>query len=153
MSDSTIYLNLVAQALESDDTLRAMVDSMIIPGFRRSKADDYLSGTHQACIGIKTVNRISRGLNGCYTHGISINDHVIEIRVITLLSSERQDDSYANSIVSRIEQLLKGGIVQILDEIEYQVIVGPLNFSILEEEYSTDRIEVQTTARLKYFAR
>ena len=153
MSDNTIYLNLVAKALESNDTLRDLVNGQIIPGFRRSKADEYLEETNGACIGIKSLSRNSQGLPGCQTHGISKNDHLIEIRVITLITSTKTDDSFNNSITSLIEQTLKGGIVQILDEIEYQVLVGSINFSILEDDQLSDRIESDATIRLKYFAR
>lgn len=151
MSNFSTYVNLVAKALEDDDALREMVDGQIIPGFRRSQADSYLEGENGACIGIRSLSKNSQGLPGCYYHGISKQDHLLEIRVISLLTATRQDDSYAAAIGSRIEDLLKGGITKTLNGVQYQAAVGPINFTPLDDDQFNDRIEIQATVRIKYY--
>jgi hypothetical protein len=76
----------------------------------------------------------------------------MEIRIITLLSATRQDDSYAYAIGHEVERLLRDGFTQELNGISYNVGCIPnINFTALEEENATDRIEIQATVRMKYW--
>jgi hypothetical protein len=152
MANISAYVACVAQRLLDDPTLNAMCDGMIIPGFRRAAADSFLAGTHQACVGVRSLSKNSQGLPGCAYHGIASHDHLMEIRIITLLSATRQDDSYAYAIGHEVERLLRDGFTQELNGISYNVCCIPnINFTALEEENVTDRIEIQATVRMKYW--
>jgi hypothetical protein len=151
MVDISKYVSALAQRLQDDATLNALVDGQIIPGFRRAAADQFLAGTHHACIGIRSLSKNSSGLPGCAYHQISTHDHLIEIRIITQLSSSRLDDSDAYAIGHEVERLLKAGFEQTLNGVTYRFPVVPnINFTALDDDQITDRIEIQATIRLKY---
>jgi hypothetical protein len=152
MSDYSLYVSMIAQTLQDDDTLNALVDGQIISGFRRAMADQYLTGTNKACIGVRNLDDTSNGLPGCFYHGTSKHDQLIEIRVITKISAIRQDDSYAAGIGARIEALLKGGITKTMNGIEYQIpAVGQISFTPLDDDQFHDRIEIQGVIKIGYF--
>jgi len=143
-------INAVAKVLEEDNALNLLVDGQIISGFRRAMADDYLGKPNHACIGVRNLVDLSRGLPGCAYHGVSKHNQLIEIRVITLTSTTRQDDYYAGQIADRIERVLKGGVEKVLNATSYQLLTGDIAFTPLDVEELTDRIEVQSTVRLQY---
>lgn len=151
MVDISKIVSAVAQHLQDDATLNALVDGQIIPGFRRAAADSFLTGTHQACIGVRSLSKNSQPLGGAAYHGGGNHDHLIEIRIITLLSSTRQDDSDAYAIGAEVERLLRSGFDQELNGVTYHVSSIPnINFTALEDDQYNDRIEIQATVRLKY---
>ena len=151
MVDISAYVAAVAQHLQDDSALNALVDGQIIPGFRRAAADIFLAGTHQACIGIRNLSKNSQGLPGCAYHGLANHDHLMEIRIITLLSATRQDDSYAYAIGAEVERLLRDGFSETLNGITYNISCIPnINFTALDDDQFNDRIEIQATVRLKY---
>lgn len=131
----------VAGILLADTTLVALVDSVIVAGFQRSKANDYLQATNQACVGVRSVDEGSSGLGGCAFHGLSMHNHLLEIRIITMLSSTRTTNAYASQIAQRCKLTLK------------QYVAGQLNFTRLYDDVLTDRIELQATFRLRYITR
>ena len=152
MSDFSLYTALVAQRLQDDDTLNALVDGQVISGFQRALADNYLTGANSSCIGIRNLLDRSQGLPGCATHGASEHNQLIEIRIITKILPTRQSDSYAASIAARIETLLKPGFVQSMNNVSYQVpYIGKIDFSPLNDPSLLDRIEVQGTVNMKYY--
>lgn len=152
MADYSIYVNLVALRLQGDSTLNTLVDGQVIPGFRRALADQFLADSKQACIGVRCLDDRSQGLPGCFSHETSEHDLLLEIRIITLLSDTRQDDSYAAAIASRIETLLKPGWTGTFDQASYQIArVGQIAFSPLADDTLIDRIELQGTIRLRYY--
>jgi hypothetical protein len=149
--DCSVYVAAVAQRLQDDPVLNALVDGQIIPGFRRAAADQFLQGTHQACIGVRSLSKNSQGLPGCAYHGLASHDHLMEIRIITLLSPTRQDDSYAYAIGHEVERLLRDGFSQQLNGITYNIPSIPtINFTSLDDDQFSDRIEIQATVRMKY---
>jgi hypothetical protein len=151
MANISLYISAVAQHLLEDSTLNLMVDGQIIPGLRRSAANDFLTKTNQACIGVRSLSKNSQGLAGCAYHGLANHDHLIEVRIITLLSPTRQDDSYAYAIGAEVERLLRAGFDQEINDITYHIsLIRSVNFTTLEEENVNDRIEIQATVRLKY---
>lgn len=151
MVDCSAYVSVVAQHLQEDDTLNALVDGQVIPGFRRALADQYLAGTKGACIGVRNLSKNSAGLAGCSWHGGGLHTQLIEIRIITLLSTTRQDDSYAYAIAAEVERLLRAGFTKTINGVTYHLsIIDNLNFTSLDDDEFTDRIEVQATARIKY---
>jgi len=152
MSNFATIISVIAQVLADDDTLNALVDGQIVPGFRRSMSDQYLTGANQACVGVRSLSDNSQGLPGCYYHGESTHDHLIEIRIITKLTTERQSDTYAAAIAARVESLLKAGITKTMNGTSYELpYVGNINFTPLDDDLMNDRIEVQATFRVKYY--
>jgi len=152
MSDFSLYTSLVAQRLQDDDTLNALVDGQVIGGFQRTLADNYLTKTNQALVGVRNLNDRSQGLPGCATHGASKHDQLLEIRIITKILPTRQDDSYAASIAARVEALLKPGFTQSMNGVSYQVpYVGNINFSPYPGNDMLDRIEVQGVVNMTYY--
>ena len=152
MANISAYVAAVAQKLQDDAVLNALVDGMIVPGFRRAAADSFLAGTHQACVGVRSLSKNSQGLSGCAYHGLSSHDHLLEIRIITLLSATRQDDSYAYAIGHEVERIIKPGFSQIINGVTYQIShIQSINFTALEDENVNDRIEIQATIRIKYW--
>lgn len=149
--DISKIVAVVAQVLQDDDTLNDMVNGQIISGFRRALADDYLEESNHACIGVRNLSKNSQGLPGCASHGASTQEMLIEVRIITLLSKTRQDDSYAAAIASEIEDLLKPGITKTMNGVFYQLIVGAINFTPLNDDQFNDRIEMQATVKLKFY--
>ena len=148
------YIAAVAQHLQEDDTLRPMVDGQIIPGFRRAAADQFLAGTQQACIGVRSLSKNSTSLGGAVWHGGAIHDHLIEIRIITMLSDSRPDSSYAYQIADEVERLLRSGFDQEINDVNYHLsVVRGINFTQLDDDQVSDRIEVQATVRINYIAR
>ena len=151
MVDISAYVSAVAQHLQDDAALNALVDGQIIPGFRRAAADGFLAGTHQACVGVRSLSKNSHGLPGCAYHGLAWHDHLLEIRIITLLSASRQDDSYAYAIGHEVERLLLPGFEQTINGVTYRLPhIQSINFTALEEEGISDRIEIQATVRMRY---
>ena len=149
--DSSKIIAVIAQVLSDDATLNGLVDGAIVPGFRRALADQYLQGANQACIGIRNLSKSSQGLPGCATHGGSTQDMLVEIRIITMLTTTRQDDSYAAAIASRIEDVLKAGIIKTMGSESYQIHVGNINFTPLMDDQFFDRIESQSTIKLRFY--
>ncbi len=148
------YIAAVAQHLQGDDTLRPMVDGQIISGFRRAAADQFLAGTQQACIGVRSLSKNSTSLGGAAWHGGAIHDHLIEIRIITMLSDSRPDSSYAYQIADEVERLLRAGFDQEINNVNYHLsVVRGINFTQLDDDQVSDRIEVQATVRINYIAR
>lgn len=151
MVDISAYVSAVAQHLQDDPVLNALVDGQVIPGFRRAAADQFLGGAHQACIGVRSLSKNSQGLPGCAYHGLAQHDQLIEIRIITLLSATRQDDSYACAIGAEVERLLRYGFSETLNGITYNISCIPnINFTALDDDQFNDRIEIQATIRMKY---
>jgi hypothetical protein len=151
MVDCSAYVSAVAQHLQEDDVLNALVDGQVIAGFRRTMADQYLAGTKQTCIGVRNLSKNSSGLPGCAYHGMANHDQLLEIRIITLLSATRQDDSYAYAIGAEVERLLRSGFEETLNGVTYRIPSIPvINFTSLEDDQFTDRIEIQATVRIKY---
>lgn len=151
MVDISAYVAAVAQHLQDDSALNALVDGQIIPGFRRAAADKFLAGTHQACIGIRNLSKNSQPLGGAAHHGGGKHDQLMEIRIITLLSATRQDDSYAYAIGAEVERLLRYGFSETLNNVTYNISSIPnINFTSLDDDKFNDRIEIQATVRLKY---
>jgi hypothetical protein len=151
MVDISRYVSAVAQHLQADDVLNALVDGQVIPGFRRANADQYLAKAQEACIGIKNLSKNSQPLGGAAHHGGGNHDQLLEIRIITMLSATRQDDSYAYAIGAEVERLLRSGFSETLDSITYNISSIPnINFTSLDDDQFNDRIEIQATVRLKY---
>jgi len=149
--DISAYVSAVAQRLQDDSTLNALCDGQIIPGFRRAAADQFLEGTQRACIGIRSLSKNSQPLGGAAYHGGGKHDQLMEIRIITLLSATRQDDSYAYAIGAEVERLLRSGFDQELNGVTYHISSIPnINFTSLDDDQFNDRIEIQATIRLKY---
>jgi hypothetical protein len=151
MVDISKYVNAVAQHLQADDALNAMVNGQVISGLRRSNADQYLEGAQQACVGVRSLSKNSQPLGGAAHHGGGKHDQLMEIRIITMLSATRQDDSYAYAIGAEVERLLRYGFSETLDSIVYNISSIPnINFTALDDDQFNDRIEIQATVRLKY---
>lgn len=149
MSDFSLYIDLVATRLQNDDTLNALVNGQVIRGFQRAMADDYLGETNHACVGVRNLNDRSQGLPGCFYHGASEHDQLLEIRIIHKTNG---NDAYCGQIADRIEELLKPGFTQRMNDVDYQVpYVGNISFSPFPDDSLTDRIEVQGTVRIKYY--
>ena len=147
MADCSLYVALVSQVLADDATLSALVDGQIIPGFRRSQADSYLSGANQACIGVRNLAGNTTPLPGCYFHGGTIEDQLVEIHVIQI----SENDEGANAIVARIKDLLKAGLYCTLNGMEYKATVLYLNFSPVDDNQApANWIQIIGTCRLKY---
>lgn len=152
MVNISAYVAAVAQKLQDDPTLNALVDGAVVPGFRRAAADSFLSGTHQACVGVRSLSKNSQGLPGCAYHGLSSHDHLLEIRIITLLSATRQDDSYAYAIGHEVERIIKPGFEQAINGVTYRIPhIQSINFTALDDDQLTDRTEIQATIRMKYW--
>ncbi len=145
MADASLYVALIAQVLQNDDTLGDLVD-FVVPTFNRGKADQYLAGAHQACVGVRNFQTITTQLPGCYFHGGTKENDGIEISVIHI----SDDDVYAQSIVARIKDLLKAGLYCAFNGVNYRVNLQDLNFNSLDDDQFQDRIEIIGTCRLKY---
>jgi len=151
MVDISKYVAAIAQHLQADDVLNALVDGRVVPGFRRSMADQYLAGLNEACVGVRNLSKNSQPLGGAAHHGGGKHDQLMEIRIITLLSATRQDDSYAYAIGAEVERLLRVGFSETLNGIVYNISSIPsINFTSLDDDVFNDRIEIQATVRLKY---
>ena len=146
MADLSLHPTLIAKVFENNDALNLAVDGQIIPNFRRSQADSYLAKTHQACIGIRTVQGITEALPGSYFHGNVIEDQLIEISVIQISDNEVG----ADAIVSMIVDLLKSGLRITYGGTEYSARVLGLKFGLLDDDQFTDRIQIIGTCKLKY---
>jgi hypothetical protein len=124
-----------------------MVDYNIIPGFRRALADDYLTGTNRACIGIRNLNLTGQDLGGCAVHGISEYDQLIEISI----TNKADNDTYISSIVAEILRIMKRPLTKTIGGISYSIYTnGRINFVPVNDPAFLDRIEVTGTCRLKY---
>lgn len=151
MANIAKYIEAVAHHLQADSILNPMVDGQVIPGFRRSQADDYLSEAQEACIGVRNLSKNSQGLPGCAYHGMGKHDQLVEIRIITMLSTTRTDDAYAYAIAAEVERILLSGFEETLNGVTYRVPCIPdINFTSLDDDKFNDRIEVQATFRMKY---
>lgn len=151
MVDISAYVAAIAQKLSDDPQINFLTDGQIIPGFRRAAADSFLAGTHQACVGVRSLNKNAKSLSGSAYSGIALHDHLFEIRIITLLSSVRQDDSDAYAIAAEVERILRAGFDQELNGVTYHLsVISGLTFTSLDDDQLNDRIEVQATFRLKY---
>jgi hypothetical protein len=151
MVNIAAYVSAVTQHLQADDVLSALVDGQVVPGFRRANADQYLAGPQEACIGVRSLSKNSQPLGGAALHGGAKHDQLMEIRIITLLSATRQDDSYAYAIGAEVERLLRCGFSETLNSIVYNLDSIPnINFTSLDDDLFNDRIEIQATVRLKY---
>lgn len=147
MADHSIYASLVAKALEDDDTLNALVDGQIVPGFRRSQADNYLAGPNHACIGVRAVDTISTGLPGCAYHNISEHDMLIEFHLIQIAT----DDTYLAGVADQVQQIMKKPINKTMNGIAYFISAyGPIRFNTLNDDTFVDRIQIIGTCRLKF---
>lgn len=147
MADHSIYVALVAKALEDDATLNALVNGSIVPGFRRAQADDFLSGTNQACIGVRALDTISTGLPGSAYHNISEHDLLIEFHLIQIAS----DDAYLASIADQIQQIMKKPISKTMHGISYSISTyGPIRFNAVSDDQFLDRVQITGTCRLKF---
>jgi hypothetical protein len=154
MADIAKYIEAAAQHLQADPVLNAMVDGEVVPHFKRSKADGYLSKEKGACIGVRNLSKNSEGLGGAAYHGMAKHDQLVEIRIITMLSTTRTDDAYAYAIGDEVERLLRAGFSQELDGVVYNISSIPnINFTSLDDDQFNDRIEIQATIRMKYIAR
>ena len=132
MVDISAYVSAVAQHLQDDPVLNLMVDGQIIPGFRRAAADGFLTGTHQACVGVRSLDKTKKPLGGAAFHGGGLHNHLMEIRIITLLSASRQDDSYAYAIGAEVERLVSSGFDQVLNGVTYHLsCITGINFTAL----------------------
>lgn len=146
MADHSIYVSLVAKALEDDDALNTLVDGQIVPGFRRSQADGYLVGPTHACIGVRAVDTISTGLPGCAYHNISEHDLLIEFHIIQIAT----DDTYLAGIADRVQQIMKKPINKTMNGIAYFISTyGPIRFNTLNDDMFVDRIQIIGTCRIK----
>lgn len=151
MVNISAYVSAVTQHLQADDVLNALCDGQIVPGFQRSMADRYLAGAQQACVGVRNLSKNSQPLGGAAHHGGGKHDQLVEIRIITLLSATRQDDSYAYAIGAEVERMLRHGFSETLDGVTYNISSIPnINFTALDDDQFNDRIEIQATVRLKY---
>jgi hypothetical protein len=130
MSNFSDYVAIIAQVLSDDDIMNALVDGQIIPGFRRSKADSYLGGSNQACVGVRNILSQDQPLPGCAYHGISKYDDRIEIVIISI----SDDDVYAASIEAVVKRLLKGSVMKTMNNIAYNFAVGKLDFYPLNDD-------------------
>ena len=145
MSDASLYVASIAQVLQNDDILSGLVD-FIIPGFNRNKADSFLKGAHQACVGVRNFQSITEALPGCYFHGGTEENDGIEFHVIHI----SDNDVYTHSIVARIKDLLKAGLYCTSNGVDYRIALVNLAFSLLDDDQFTDRIQIFGTCRLKY---
>ncbi len=147
MADHSIYVSIVAKALEDDSALAALVDGQIIPGFRRAQADDFLAGPNRACIGVRAVDTISTGLPGCAYHNISEHDMLIEFHLIQIAT----DDTYLAGVANQIQQIMKRPINKTMNGIAYFISAdGPIRFNTLNDDIFVDRIQIIGTCRLKF---
>lgn len=147
MADYSIYVSLVAKALEDDDVLRNMVDGKIIPGFRRAQADDFLSGINHACIGVRDVDFLDDPLPGSDYHGLSLYEALIEFHVIHLA----QDGTYIAGIIHEIMRIMKRPINKTLNNISYSVNkYGKLRFFPVNDDQFNDRVQSTGTCTLKF---
>jgi hypothetical protein len=151
MVNIAAYVSAVAQHLQADDVLNALVDGQVVPGFRRANADKYLAGQQDACIGVRNLSKNRKPLGGAAWHGGGKHDQLMEIRIITRLSATRQDDSYAYAIGAEVERLLGCGFSETLNGVTYNISdISDINFTALDDDQFNDRIEIQATVRLKY---
>ncbi len=147
MANPALYVALVAQALSDDAALNSACDGQIVPNFRRSKADQYLTKTNHCCIGVRNLNINSIGLPGCAYHNISDHDQLIEFHII----QKADNDSYISSIANQIEQIMKKLITKTMDGVQYSIsITGPVRFSPVDDDKFTDRVQITGTCRLKF---
>lgn len=145
MADASLYVALIAQVMQNDDTLSALVD-FVVPAWNRGKADQYLAGPHQACIGVRNFQTITTQLPGCHFHGGTKENDGIEISVIHVADN----DVYAQSIVARIKDLLKGGLYCTFNAVDYSINLMDLSFHSLDDDQFQDRVQLIGTCRLKY---
>ncbi len=147
MSNPSSYVALVAQCFLDDDTLAPMVDYNIIPGFRRVLADDYLTGTNHACIGVRNLNLMGQDLSGSAYHLISLYDQLFEVSVTQIADN----DTYISSIVAEILRIMKRPLTKTIGGISYSVsTTGRINFVPVNDPAFTNRVETTGTFRLKY---
>lgn len=145
--DHSIYVSLVAKALEDDSTLNALVDGQIIPGFRRAAADDFLGKANQACIGVRALDTISTGLPGAAYHNISEHEILIEFHLIQIAS----DDAYLAAIADQIQQIMKKPISKTMHGVSYSISTyGPIRFAPVNDDQFLDRVQITGTCRLKF---
>lgn len=147
MSNPANHIALVAQCLSDDDTLNGLVDGQIIPGYRRALADDYLSGTNHACIGVRTLNLRGQDLGGAAYHGFSKYDQLIEISV----THKSDNDTYISSIVAEIMRIMKRPLTKTIGDVSYSINTdGKINFKPVNDPAFLDRIEVTGTLNIPY---
>lgn len=147
MADHSIYVSLVAKALEDDDALRDAVNGQIVPGFRRSQADNYLAGPNHACIGVRAVDTISIGLPGCAYHNISEHDMLIEFHLIQIAT----DDTYLAGIADQVQQIMKKPINKTMNLVAYSISTnGQIRFMPVNDDQFLDRVQMTGTCRIKF---
>lgn len=147
MSNTASYVALIAQCFLDDATLAPMVDYNIIPGFRRALADDYLTGTNRACIGIRTLSARGQDLGGAAYHGLSKYDQLIEISV----TNKADNDTYISSIVAEIMRIMKRPLAKTIGGVTYNISYdGNINFKPVNDPAFLDRVEVTGTLNLPY---
>ena len=146
MSNPSSYIVLVAKCFEDDTVLSGMID-YIIPGYRRALADDSLTGTNHACIGVRTLNLRGETTGGSEYHGISKFDQLIEISV----THKSDNDTYISAIEAEIIRVVSKRLTKTIGGVAYSVKTdGNINFTPVNDPVFLDRVEVTGTCRLKY---
>jgi hypothetical protein len=147
MANPANYIALVAQCLSDDNALNALVDGNIIAGFRRALADDYLTGTNKACLGVRNLNLNGQDLPGAAYHGISDYDMLIEFHIVNISTN----DTYISSIVNEIMRIMKRPLSKTIGGVTYSVsTTGRITFTPVNDPAFQDRVEVTGTCRLRY---
>lgn len=141
------YVALVCQCFMEDETLKAMVDDEIVPGFQRTNADSHLEGPHKTCIGVRNLDVTAQDLGGCAYHGLSMYDQLIEISV----TAKADDDTYIASVVHEIMRIMKRPLTKTLNGVSYSVYTtGRGTFRPVNDPAFSDRVEMVGTYRLGF---
>lgn len=141
------YVALVCQCFMEDETLKAMVDDEIVPGFQRTNADSHLEGPHKTCIGVRNLDVTAQDLGGCAYHGLSMYDQLIEISV----TAKADDDTYIASVVHEIMRIMKRPLTKTLNGVSYSVYTtGRGTFRPVNDPAFSDRVEMIGTYRLGF---
>lgn len=147
MADYSKYISLVAQCLQDDAVLNALVDGQIVPHFRRANADQYLTAANQACVGVRNLNLRGDDLPGAAYHSISDYDQLMEFHLIQLAS----DDCYLSSVAHEIGRIMKSPLTKTIGGISYSVsTLGRINFMPVDDDQFNDRVQITGTCRLRY---
>ena len=147
MSNPSAYVVLVTQCLSDDDVLNGLVDGHFVPGYQRTNADDHLTGTNRACIGIRNLDLVGQDLPGAAYHGMSDYDQQIEISITQIA----QNDTYISSIMAEIMRIMKKPLSKTIGGVVYSVsTTGIAKWRQVDDPAFLDRIEVNGVYRLRY---
>ena len=131
-----------------DTTLCELVDCQIYAGVNPTQLNDsFLNEPNHTCVLLQSLSKNSRGLPGVAWHEGSEHDQLIRFTVV----SRSDSDTYAASVASRVEDLIKVAPSKTMNSSVYQILPSGISMRTQTMDQFPDRIFVIGEVRIKYY--